>query len=60
MNLLKSREIIDLNIKEAGKKMPPDVKKALILAVEAEDRCLLARKETSFVGPELLPSETED
>lgn len=60
MKLSKAKEIIDLNLKEAGKKMPPDVRSALQLGSEAIDRCLFARKETSFVGPALLPSETED
>lgn len=30
------------------------------LSIEALKRCQLARKETSFVGPGLLPGETKD
>lgn len=35
-----------------------DFKDAQKLGIEALKRCRLARKETSFVGPALLPGET--
>ncbi|MBA7577013.1 hypothetical protein ES708_18859 [subsurface metagenome] len=60
MKLEKAKEIIDHNIKEAGNKMPPDVKMALQLSSEADARILLARKGASFIGGGLLPSETAD
>lgn len=60
MNLQKSREIIILNVKEAGNKMPPDVKMALIIAAEAEDYVLEIRHNINTPYPELLPNETVD
>lgn len=60
MNLEKAKEIIDLNIKEAGKKMPPDVKTALILSSEADDRILKGRQRPDQYYTRLLPSETVD
>jgi len=60
MKLEKAREIIDLNIKEASKKMPPDVKDALTLGSEAilfVERSRLG----DIINPNsLLPGETED
>ena len=58
MQLKKAREIIDLNLNQAGSTMPPDVKLALTLAVENFDRTLEGRKYgyDHFLRP--LPSET--
>lgn len=43
MNLLKAVEILELNIKEAGKKMPPDTLTAVKLGAQAIKRLALAR-----------------
>lgn len=43
MKLLKAKEIIDLNIKEAGKRMPADCLDALKLGREAISRILSMR-----------------
>lgn len=55
----KAKEIIDLNIKEAGKKMPPDVKDALQLSSENLERLLYARIVPDAYYTRLLPSETD-
>lgn len=60
MNLQKSKEIIDLNIKEAGKKMPPDVKNALTLGSESIDAILKWREDYDDNLLLNLPSETKD
>jgi hypothetical protein len=60
MTLVKAKEIIDLNLKEAGKKMPPDVVIALTLASEDIDRTLYWRGAGHYdFCSVLLPSETE-
>jgi len=41
--LSEAREILDLNIKEAGKDMPPDTRIALIMSVSALARVELTR-----------------
>lgn len=53
MLLPKAREIIQLNIDEGGKKMPPDVKTALIMGSGAIERLLNYRK--GFTPPYDLP-----
>lgn len=60
MKLKKAIEILtnDLNKRPAFKNRELDY--AEKLGIEALKRCELARKETSFVGPGLLPSETKD
>jgi hypothetical protein len=35
ISIVKATEILDLNVKEAGPKMPPDVKESLLLAIDA-------------------------
>ena len=60
MTAEKAKEIIDHNIKEAGQKMPPDVKDALILSSENFE---LLRQQRCLCDPAsypLLPSETRD
>jgi len=57
IKILKALEIIDLNIKEAGKSMPPDVKEALTLAMEALDLICSIRNNASASAFEWLPSE---
>lgn len=60
MKLAKAREIVLLNLKLANKTMPPDVKTALKIHVEATlfvERCRLG----DVIDPNaLLPGETED
>ncbi|GAJ01791.1 unnamed protein product [marine sediment metagenome] len=58
MTAEKAKEIIDLNIKEAGKTMPPDVKTALIIHSEAMERLIYARIVPDQYYTRLLPSET--
>ena len=57
MNLPKAKEILDLNAKEAGAKMPPDTLKAVELGSQAIARLLLARSygDPHTLGP--LPGE---
>lgn len=59
MTLAKAREIILLNLKEAGPKMPPDCREALQIAVEALERFTLLREHPDAVGFYPLPGETE-
>jgi len=60
MTLEKAIEILELNLKEAGDKIPPDCRKALKLGIEAMKRVnnpLLY----NLINPRvLLPGETED
>lgn len=60
MKAEKAKEIIDLNIKVAGKTMPPDVKDSLIIASEAIHWLLQWRGTNSSLSNVRLPSETED
>lgn len=57
LTLLKAAEILDLNLKEANKNMPPDVKEALTLGREALLRIDYHRKAGHFFAQQLLPSE---
>jgi len=57
MTLLKAAEILELNIKEAGSKIPPDVKEAVIYGKEAIERIDYGRKSGSLWAQKLLPSE---
>lgn len=59
MTIPKAIEIIDLNLKEAGDKMPPDVKDALELSKEALKRLLLCRTPERLYMGYLLPGETK-
>lgn len=60
MNLPKAKEIIDLNIKEAGKKMPPDVRKALTLGSQALSSIIAWRQDNDDDLLWDFLSETED
>lgn len=60
MTLDKAIEILDLNIKEAGKKMPPDVNAALGLGIQALKRWEIHRNECPGCFRELLPGETKE
>jgi len=60
MKLTKSIEIIELNIREAGPKMPPDCLDALKLNLEAAKR-IQAHRRSSLTDPHiLLPGETPE
>lgn len=51
-------EILELNVKEAGKKMPPDVKDAVNIGIEASKRYYFLRSLSSIKAFPLLPGET--
>ncbi|GAI61809.1 unnamed protein product [marine sediment metagenome] len=55
----KAIEILKLAISDPDLVGAVDLMDAQNLGIEALKRCQLARKETSFVGPGLLPGETE-
>ena len=58
MKLDKAIEILELNLKEVGKKMPVDTSAALALSIEAQKRVIEARTPES-INPHLpLPGET--
>jgi len=57
MKLEKAKEIVELNIKEAGNKMPPDCRDALKLENEATKRILDARSGFTLDIAALLPGE---
>lgn len=60
MKIEKAIEILELNIKEAGKQMPPDCKNAVKLGIEAGKRVILYRKGMYAGLGDLLPGETDD
>ncbi|GAI29372.1 unnamed protein product [marine sediment metagenome] len=60
MTLPKAIEIGDLNIKEAGKKMPPDTLDALKLLVEAGKQIHNHRASLPPQAIYLLPGETAE
>lgn len=60
MKLQKAIEIGELNLKEAGKQMPPDVKDALNLLIEAAEHLQVRRKNPGTSWNDLLPGETEE
>lgn len=55
--LLKSAEILDINVKEGGSKMPPDCKEAVIRGREALVRLHHLRILHVPLAEKLLPSE---
>lgn len=57
LTLLKAAEILNFNVKEAGDKMPPDVKEAVIKGGEALMRLDQGRKSGIAWAQKLLPSE---
>lgn len=60
MNLERAKEILDKEYEDTFMGTEKEWKEAVRLGSEAMKRCQLARKETSFVGPALLPGETKD
>lgn len=60
MLLSKAREIVQFNIKEGGKAMPPDVKEALIIHVEAVERIEYQRTMNPPVCQPPLKHETSE
>lgn len=60
MNLPKAIEILDLNISEAGRRMPADTLTALKLAKEALERIQSHRRDKWSILNIPLPSETND
>lgn len=60
MNLAKAIEILDLNVSYPGAKIPPDVKDALQLGIEALKEIEEARLMSNKLPHTLLPGETKD
>lgn len=60
MKLTKAIEILELNLKEAGKKMPPDCKDAVQLGIEAMGALHCHREVWGYSEFKLLPGETEE
>lgn len=59
MTLKKAIEILELNLREAGKQMPPDCREAIRLNLESSKRVQLQRDLAGVITPALLPGETE-
>lgn len=60
MTLTKAIELAKESEKSLRKGKFIDHADAVMICIESAERCQLARKETSFVGPAPLPSETEE
>lgn len=60
MTLPKAIEIVELNIKEAGKKMPPDCLDALKVCCEAAKYIDICRHNPNCFNISLLPGETPE
>jgi len=60
MNISKAIEIVNLNINEAGPKMPPDVKAALNLLAHAGQRFVDNRDDGFPIDTSPLLGETKD
>jgi len=60
LKLSKAKEILELNLNMAGKKMPPDVKDALKLGVEALKFIKDNRHKCTRSVFDLLPNETPE
>lgn len=60
MKLSKAREILKLNVKKAGPKMPPDTLEALKLGIEALKRLQTMRVWRSAGTSDPLPGETQE
>lgn len=58
MNIPKAIEILKLNVREAGNKMPADTLKALNLGVEGLERIQSYRRDKRHMANIPLPSET--
>ena len=59
MNLPKAIEILELNLRVAGKAMPPDTQEALKLGIEAQHFIIENRHKCSRSVFTLLPGETD-
>lgn len=60
MKVQKAIEILDLNVKEVGPKMPPDTLDALKLGIEALERIDGLRSAGHYIAMPLLKGETEE
>jgi len=60
MKLTKAKEIIQLNLKEAGSKMPSDVRTALIMHSGAVTRIEQLRETGGTIADYSLPGETKE
>jgi len=60
MKLSKVIEIQRLNIKEAGKQMPPDVRTALLISTHAVERFQDNREDAFPIDTSTLGCETKD
>lgn len=60
MKLSKAKEILELNVNEAGLSMPHDTLAAVKLSIEAITRLVHARKWSTRSIFELLPGETRE
>lgn len=60
MNLAKAKEILELNLKEAGKNIPADCKAAIQIGIEAMVREEKHRQMAKSEHIWLLPTETKD
>lgn len=60
MTLPKAVEIVQLNIREVGSKMPPDCLNALKLCCESAQRIRVGRNNPGSLWTELLPGETDE
>lgn len=58
MNLDKAIELLELNVKLAGRKMPPDTLAALQLGIEALKEIQHLHESQVLHADELLPGET--
>jgi len=60
MNIPKAKEILRLNLKEAGKQMPPDVYEAVEVGVEGLECIESSRSDGDLFAFKKLPHETEE
>jgi len=60
MKLEKAIEILELNVKEAGNKMPADCLKAIKLGIEAMEEVKYYRNNPLSYVIKLLPGETDE
>ena len=60
MTISKAIEILELNLKETGKRMPGDCRDALLMAVEALKRTHRARQTGLPIPYAYLPGETRE
>jgi len=60
MTLKKAIEILELNLLQAGKAMPPDCRDAVQLSIEADRAVIDARANNYYTPIPTLPGETEE